>query len=94
MFTLKSINFLFLKSPLFTILYARLIASEKLSWGNLIKTLSTVNISHLLEGKKYRVLNSVKINLELSIFFLKIKKSLELNSPNIYGNTSAIFFFQ
>ena len=76
-------SFLFSKLSLLIILCARLSAVEKLSCGNFIKMSSLVKISHLFEGKKYNVLNSVKVNLDLSILFLKIKKSLELYSPNI-----------
>ena len=68
-------RFLFLKSLLFIILYARLSDSENYPEVTLIKISSLVKISHLFEGKKYNVLNSVKVNLDCIIFFLKFKKS-------------------
>jgi len=51
--------------------------------GNLIKIPSMVKTSHLFEGKKITVLNSVKLNFEISTFFLNFKNSSESNSPDI-----------
>ena len=44
-----------------------------------------------LNEKKYNILNSEKLKLERSTFSLKIKKSLVLNLPNIYGKSLSYF---